>query len=384
MLLKLVNNFNNKASLIVSSLTSRFILNSPQQLTLNWAQSLINFHHNPQLKPPQVHGVEIVSLDVGTTTRIRLKLEHDAEGILPKRWFIKLPSLSLRAKAITTLPRLLPTEIRFYNELADLIPLTIPKTIAGLSRFGRGSTLVMSDVSEYGAIPGKAGDALDSAQALLVAEKLALFHAAFMEKAKQDRSLRWLAGPVRRLEDFLGSALAVPLMKRGLRLSEYNIPPDLHQPALHYARYRKQMMRYLSTPEPTLLHHDCHPGNLFWHNGQPGFLDWQMVRIGEGVSDLSYFMATALLPETRRGCEVEVLQHYLETMRSNSSFKSGFKPLYNRYRVHLAYPFEAMTLSLAVGGLMQLESNLEMIRRSAAAAADHDTFDLLTRSVSRK
>ena len=363
------------------ALTSRFILNSPQQLTLNWAQTLVNCYNHPQLKQTQVHEVKIVSLEVGTTTRIRLKLEHDAEGILPKRWFVKLPSLSLRAKTITTLPRLLPTEIRFYNELADFIPLTIPKTIAGLSRFGRGSTLVMTDVSEHGAMPGKAGEALSAEQAFLVAEKLALFHAAFMEKAKQDRSLRWLAGPVRRLEDLLGSALAEPLMKRGLRLTENTIAPELHQPALDYARSRKQVMRYLSTPESTLLHHDCHPGNLFWQNGQPGFLDWQMVRIGEGVSDLSYFMATALLPETRRRCEMDVLKHYFEIMRSNSDFKSGLKQLYNRYRVHLAYPFEAMTLTLAVGGLMQIESNLEMIRRASSAVADHDTFEFLSKTI---
>jgi hypothetical protein len=51
--------------------------------------------------------------------------------------------------------------------------------------------------------------------------------------------------------------------------------------------------------------------------------------------------------------------------------------LLNRYRVHLVYPFEVMIVTLAVGGMMQMESNLEMISRAALAIEDHDTFALL-------
>ena len=36
-----------------------------------------------------------------------------------------------------------------------------------------------------------------------------------------------------------------------------------------------------------------------------------------------------------------------------------------------------MIVTLAVGGMMQLESNLEMIQRAAVAVEDHDTFAML-------
>lgn len=362
---------------MISHFRNPLIANKPGHLTVNWAQSVVFNKVSSEIKNKEIHGLELVSVDVGTTTRVRLAVDHNVPD-LPKHWFVKLPSLSLRAKAITALPRLLPTEVRFYNEIAPFVPVNKPSLLSAQSRFGTGSTLVMTDVSEFGAQPGRAGDALNVEQARLVVEHLAHFHAHFVDKARHDAAFKWLAGPVRQLEDALGSALAVPLMKRGLHLANDIIPSLLHKPALVYARNRKAVMRFLSGGTPTLVHHDCHPGNLFWHNDLPGFLDWQMVRVGEGIGDISYFLATALAPETRRACEMEVLKHYYEIICSKNALQNDFNVMFNRYRAHLAYAFEAMVVTLAVGGLMQLDSNLEMIRRSTLAVTDHDTFGMFT------
>jgi len=48
-----------------------------------------------------------------------------------------------------------------------------------------------------------------------------------------------------------------------------------------------------------------------------------------------------------------------------------------RYRAHLIYPFEAMLVTLAIGGMMDLESNLELIRRTVAVVEDLDAFAVL-------
>jgi hypothetical protein len=346
------------------------IAKKPKHLALPWAQRVVV---NAAKPIETVKRLELISVDVGTTTRVRLAVDHEIPG-LPKHWFVKLPSLSLRAKVITALPRLLPTEVRFYNELAEHVPLNKPKVLAARSRFGLGSTLVLADVNEAGGVPGKAGEGLTAQQAWAVVEHLAKFHIAMADKAQRDQSLRWLAGPVRRLEDMLGTALAVPLMKRGLRLAGDAVDWSLHAGALSYARHRKQIMRVMSNKHSTLVHHDCHPGNLFWQDGQPGFLDWQMVRIGEGISDISYFLATALEPELRRHIEMDLLNRYHDLVKDTLPSEASFEYLLNRYRMHLAYPFEAMVVTLAVGGLMETNSNLEMIRRSAQAVLDHNTF----------
>lgn len=362
---------------VVSS--KSLIVHKPKHLSVTWAQKILQQNCNPQKITAHVDTVDISAVDVGTTTRVRLAVEHNVTH-LPKHWFVKLPSLSMRAKAITALPRLLPTEVRFYKQLADAVPVNKPTVLAAHSQFGLGSTLVMNDISEWGAHPGHAGDVLSVDQAYLVVEQLAHFHAHFMTKA-QAPAFKWLAGPVRSLEDLLGTALAVPLMRRGLRLAGDRVPVSLHESAMTYARHREQMMRFLSSPTPTVVHHDCHPGNLFWHKGQPGFLDWQMVRIGEGIGDISYFLATSLTPEMRRKHDTDLVKYYYEIMRSQSRFKINFEHLFTRYRAHLAYPFEAMVVTLAVGDMMNLDSNLEMIRRSALAVEDHRTFAVLPKIV---
>ena len=83
-------------------------------------------------------------------------------------------------------------------------------------------------------------------------EQLARFHAHFWEKADLVQTYHWLAGPVRRLEDRLGTALAVPLMKRGLRRAGQTVPSAVHALALRYARHRARIMRFLSNAPQTI------------------------------------------------------------------------------------------------------------------------------------
>jgi hypothetical protein len=350
-----------------------FLVRHPGDLTIHWAQQIVEKHAHDA----KVSRVDIVSVDIGTTTRVRVAVEHNGPESLPRRWFVKLPSLDWRAKSITALPRLLHTEVRFYNEIAQSIPVNRPAILSAQSKLGRGTTLVLTDVTEFGANTGCSSDALTAAQAFPVIKQLAHLHAAFWNKAHLDPNYRWLSGPVRRLEDGLGAALAVPLMKRGLHKAGSLAPKTLHAPAIRYARKRRLAMRYLSSGPQTLVHHDCHPGNLFWNNAHPGFLDWQMIRIGEGISDVAYFLATALNPETRRLHEADFLAGYLQILTNNGVEGIGLNTLLQRYRAHLVYPFEAMLVTLAVGGLMDVESNLELIRRTAAAVEDLDAFSAL-------
>ena len=345
----------------------------PRDLTVAWAQRVVARHHADIV----VDKVEVVAVDVGTTTRVRVKVVHTDPQRLPEEWFVKLPSLAWQARLITALPRLLHTEVRFYNEVAQSVAVSMPPLLAAESRFGKGATLVLADLSATGASLGQPRDALSFAQAAEVVVQLAGFHARFWGSDTLYKHYGWLAGPVRRLEDFLGSALAVPLMKRGLSQAGALVPTSLHAGALHYARQRKQAMRFLNAAPHTLVHHDCHPGNLFWHQSQPGFLDWQLIRLGEGISDIAYLLATALLPETRRAHEAELLALYVDGLTAQGVKGLDAAALHQRYRAHLAYPFEAMVVTLAIGGMMNLDCNRELIRRTALAVADHEAFSAL-------
>lgn len=350
--------------------TQAVLVRRPGDLTVAWAQRIVAGH----AADVTVSKINVLSADVGTTTRVRVAVEHNGPETLPRRWFVKLPSQSWRARCITALPRLLQTEVRFYQEVAQAVPVLRPTVLAAQSRCGQGTTLVLADVTEHGAVPGGPGDALTAAQATAVVEQLARLHVQFVNAASLDHQYRWLAGPVRRWEDRLGTALAVPLMQRGLRRAGSAVPIALHAPAVQYARRRRQVMRVLADGPRTLVHHDVHPGNLFWQQSQPGFLDWQLVRIGEGIGDVAYFLATALTPDIRRTCEGRLLARYQDILEEHRIADLDSTTLRQRYRAHLTYAFEAMVVTLAVGDLMPLDSNLELIRRAAAVVEDHDAF----------
>lgn len=356
-------------------MTQTILARHPSDLTVAWAQQIVDKHTDNTI----VAKVEVIAVDVGTTTRVCVAVDHNGPDTLPNRWFVKLPSLAWRARMITTLPRLLQTEVRFYNELAEAVPLSKPVCLAAQSRFGRGSTLVLADIAEFDGVPSSASDTLTFEQAALVVEQLACSHARFWNNVHLDPHYRWLAGPVRFLEDALGTALAVPLMKQGLRQAGAHISSTLHAPAMHYARHRRKVMRFLSDAPKTLVHHDCHPGNLFWNKNRSkvGFLDWQLVRIGEGISDIAYFLSTALSVETRRLYEAELLVKYAQSLADNGVSDIDNHHLVQRYRAHLAYAFEAMVVTLAVGGMMNLDCNLELIRRTATAVEELDAFSAL-------
>lgn len=349
------------------------VVTRPCGLTAAWAQRVAQ-QHEPHT---QVTRVDCLSVDVGTTTRVRLRVDYDRTTSLPRRWFVKLPSLAWRARLITALPQLLPTEVRFYQEFARLIPMALPRCLAAQSRWGRGSILVLADVEEQGALAGDTKDSLTLAQAERVVDGLAQFHAKFWHQAVADNRFNWLAGRVRQLEDSLGTVLAVPLMKLGLRRAGRHVPAHLHNRALHYARHRRLAMGFLSAQPQTLVHHDCHPGNLFWHKNGAGLLDWQMVRIGEGVSDIAYLLATALEPGQRRLHEMALLDRYANQLTVNGVTETDKHLLIDRYRAHLVYAFEAMVVTLAVGDMMDKDSNLQLIRRTAAAVDDLQAFAAL-------
>ena len=350
--------------------TAPILAHNPSHLTTVWAQSIVNQHH----ADAQVSDVQILEIDIGTTTRVRIAVNHNGAENLPRRWFVKLPSQVWRARLITALPRLLHTEVRFYNEIAKHTSLTLTPCLAAHSRFGQGSTLVLADVGEFSYTPGRPDDALNFTQASEVIKQLAQFHARFWQHPQLDSRYSWLAGSVRKLEDILGAALAAPLMERGLRLAENLVSPELHAPALRYAKQRRKIMAFLNDAPQTLIHHDCHAGNLFWQENKVGFLDWQLVRLGEGVSDVAYFLATALSPEIRRQHEKNLLCLYADTLCEHGITSISQESLMPRYRAHCCYAFEAMLVTLAVGGMMNLSCNLELIRRTAAAVQELNAF----------
>lgn len=349
------------------------LIQGPKDLSVTWAQRIVQRY----VAEASVSDVNIRSVDVGTSTRLRVEVMHDAAGVVPSRWFVKTPSLAIKPRLITALPRFLHKEVRFYRSLSRHVPLKLPRILAAESQLGQGSTLVMSDLSEHDFRPGQTADALTADQAGKVIRQLAKLHGHYWNKPDLLQSHRWLNGMSYQMENAMGTLMAYPLMQQGLRRADGLVANTLRRPALVYAANRRRYKRFLNNEAKTLVHYDCHPGNIFWTDSEPGFLDWQLVRIGEGVGDVAYFLATALEPQLRRRHEKSLLNQYVNQLAMAGVSELDEDRVFNRYRMHLAYPFEAMMITLAIGGMMQNDVNLELIKRAAAAVEDHDSFGLM-------
>lgn len=81
----------------------------------------------------------------------------------------------------------------------------------------------------------------------------------------------------------------------------------------------------------TLTHGDFHPGNVFWLpvtgsssiesdiTGHPMFLDWEFVGVGNGPSELGWYLIFHMDPEVRRNCEENLLINYYESLTAPPS-----------------------------------------------------------------
>jgi hypothetical protein len=349
------------------------IIHHPSQLNRAWAERIIH-RHIPEGQIKQVKPAQIIT---GTTTRIRVQVDHSHPEQFPKLWFIKIPSLNWKARVITALPQLLTTEIRFYQQFHGQLPVLTPNPLASVTRLS-GSTLVLNDVCEAGYRAGQPEDILTETQIFAFSQQLAKLHAYFWNQVDQNPAFAWLDGSIRQLEDKLGTIMAWPLMKLGLKKAGPLIPDELHAPALNYAKQRKKIMALTSQGNKTLVHHDCHPGNLFWIDSQPGLLDWQMVRIGEGIGDLGYFFATGLEPDQQAVYIKTLIEHYLDHLHQEGIKTPGFKTVQQQFKTHLCYPFEAMTLTLAIGGLMEQKSLQTTLHRCTSAVKLGQAFQSIS------
>ena len=110
---------------------------------------------------------------------------------------------------------------------------------------------------------------------------------------------------------------------------------------------------------------------------EAGLLDWQLVRRGSGLGDVAYLLATAMTPAGREAHETTLIDAYARALVAFGDDMPAPGVVLHTYACHLVYAFEAMVLTLAVGGLMPLAANLELISRTASAVERWRGFEQL-------
>ncbi|KAI5868219.1 kinase-like domain-containing protein [Durotheca rogersii] len=199
-------------------------------------------------------------------------------------------------------------EADFYSKIAPTIKnMGFPKGLWGGTSKEQGIA-VMSDLIREGcSIPPEAAS-YSVEKVLDGAEQIAGLHAQFWGKSEDDYPWIWNNyGPA--VGFMVGQWDTVAREDRRIRLPEY---------LMDGTRVNKALEIYYTKRNPkfrTLLHGDTHIGNVYFTaDGHTRFLDWATFHFASCFHDLVYFMTTMMTVEDRRKHEMEVLDHYLETL----------------------------------------------------------------------
>ena len=132
---------------------------------------------------------------------------------------------------------------------------------------------------------------------------------------------------------------------------------------------------YANEP-PVLIHVDYRLDNMMFGGPYPlTVIDWQSLRTGCPVADVSYFLGTSLLPEVRAKEERALLEFYLDVLRSYR-VELGLDDCFRYYRNYApAGMIMAVIASMIVGETPRgNDMFMAMATRSATMCRDLETF----------
>jgi len=295
--------------------------------------------------------------------------------------FIKTPATSMLARTIVAGGGLARAEAGFYRDAASAVPAVVPRCLEAHASLG-SFRLVLDDLVTAGATTLKLGDELPVGVVQGALASLALLHGTYWDDRRlASRQWSWCRSFVPAGEASLGWLLAPALSALGTRRAGRAFPGAVARGLARHARARTPTLRRLDHGPRTLVHHDCHPGNMAQRlDGSVLLFDWQLVRAGPWASDVAYLLATSLSTVDRRVHERELLEEYLDALVAAGGRPPAGAEAWRAYIANLVYPLEAMVVTLAFGAMQPAAAVRRVVERAAAAVADHDAFAALERS----
>ncbi|MGD1172561.1 phosphotransferase [Mycobacterium seoulense] len=322
-----------------------------------------------------VRSVRVLGSDAGTSTRARLVLTGKN---VPDSVFVKLAAKSAATRLMGELGRLGQTEVRFYSRLA---PQVVGAPYAYATAFdpwtGRYLVVLEDLPAESCEFPDTLHP-LSLEQAGLIVELLADLHATFWERqpCHARGPLGWVYTPSGDVTSFLTGSLMHASIKRLAERTD--IPVENGR---FIADNYRAVAALIDTPPNTVMHGDAHPGNMYFHGGKAGLLDWQAVRRGHPSRELAYTLITSLTPEDRRATQRELLDDYRRALAAAGGPELDRDDLWLRFRQAALYAYVAPLITAGMGGMQVEDIAMEGLRRGVAALDDLETVAALKSSL---
>jgi hypothetical protein len=230
----------------------------------------------------EVSEAHIIDRTSGTTGRARVALRGSQD--LPATVFVKLPPFDDEQRALVDMTGMGVAEARFYRDLADEVPLRVPR-LWFADTDGHRYVMVLEDLVASGCRIPTPDDVDIATRARDIVEQLAVFHAHFWDSPRftAGGDLEWLAARgargggtrfIRQAVDTIGDQFG----------------DAFHRIADLYLARAEDIVQLWNEGTGTLVHGDSHIGNLFVDvagGDRTGFLDWAVVCRAPGLRDVS-------------------------------------------------------------------------------------------------
>lgn len=322
-----------------------------------------------------VRTVRVLSRDAGTSSRARLVLTGKD---VPDSVFVKVAAQTAATRLMGELGRLGCTEVRFYRQLAPQV-VGVPYCYgAAFDAWTGRYLLVLEDLPAEACEFPDTLHPLSADQAGLVVELLADLHATFWNRLPRDGRgpLGWLYTPSGNVTSLLTGSLMHSSIKR---LAERTSIPV--RDGVFIADNYRAVAALIDTAPHTVMHGDAHPGNMYFHGGKAGLLDWQAVRRGHPSRELAYTLITSLTPEDRRATQRDLLDDYRRALAAAGGPQLDRDELWLRFRQAALYAYAAPLITAGMGGMQVEDIAMEGLRRGVAALEDLETVAALKSSL---
>jgi hypothetical protein len=212
-------------------------------------------------------------------------------------------------------------EAYFYRDLADASGVrTLRHVYADIDPDTRHGVVVTTDVAAEGAefLDGRSTFTTDQVAQSLA--ELARLHASTWQRP-QLATTPWLNPRLGLVFEAWGPEGTASIIAANLHgPNGARVPDSVRDENRLIATYRAMTASIGAARDGLswcVIHGDPHVGNIFLDSARrPCLLDWQLVQRGIWSVDVGYHIASALTVEDRRRTELDLLEHYLDSLRS--------------------------------------------------------------------
>jgi aminoglycoside phosphotransferase (APT) family kinase protein len=307
-----------------------------------------------------VTAVETVEVIRTMATKVRFKATWaGGSGAFCLKAFLDVDEQTSKGGATTI------TEADFYNELAPRMSVRVPECVATIiDRPGQQGVIIMRDLIVDGARFCTALEPFTADEAAASLDQIARLHA----RADLLKETPWIG---RRIADFARNNFVPQPVLQDLLSGPRgdNLPSRTKDAGVLIEGLKALAARDEPLPQ-TLVHGDCHAGNIFRTADGPGLIDWQIVQRGGWALDVAYHVCAVLPVELAEAEEWRLLDHYLDVARGHGIETPDRETAREQYRTSVVYGYYLWAITRRVEPAI---TNL-FVDRLGKAVTRHESF----------